>query len=60
MSEVEERLLEETDYDLEIKRSVEFSEACKNIPNVVFPAYYPDLSSKRIITMDWLEGLHMK
>ncbi len=60
MTEVEERLLEETDYDLEITRSIEFSEACKNIPNVVFPAYYPDLSSKRIITMDWLEGLHMK
>lgn len=60
MTEVEERLLEETDYDLEIKRSIEFSEACKNIPNVVFPAYYPDLSSKRIITMDWLEGQHMK
>ena len=60
MTEVEERLLEETDYDLEIARSIEFSEACKNIPNVVFPAYYPDLSSKRIITMDWLEGQHMK
>ncbi len=60
MTEVEERLLEETDYDLEITRSIEFSEACKNIPNVVFPAYYPDLSSKRIITMDWLEGQHMK
>ena len=60
MTEVEERLLEETDYDLEITRSIEFSEACKNIPNVIFPAYYPDLSSKRIITMDWLEGQHMK
>ena len=60
MSEVEERLLEETDYDLEIKRSIEFSEACKNIPNLIFPTYYPDLSSKRIITMGWLEGLHMK
>ena len=60
MSEVEERLLEETDYYLEIKRSIEFSEACKNIPNLIFPTYFPDLSSKRIITMDWLEGLHMK
>ena len=60
MSEVEERLLEETDYDLEIKWSIEFSEACKNIPNLIFPTYFPDLSSKRIITMGWLEGLHMK
>jgi predicted unusual protein kinase regulating ubiquinone biosynthesis (AarF/ABC1/UbiB family) len=60
MSEVEDRLLEETDYDLEIKRSIEFSEACKNIPNLVFPTYFPDLSSKRIITMEWLDGMHMK
>lgn len=60
MSEVEDRLLEETDYDLEIKRSIEFSEACKNIPNLVFPTYFPELSSKRIITMEWLDGMHMK
>jgi len=60
MNEVEERLLEETDYDLEIKRSIEFSNACRNIDNLVFPTYYPDLSRKRIITMDWLEGQHMK
>ena len=60
MNEVEERLLEETDYDLEIRRSIEFSNACRNIDNVVFPTYYPDLSRKRIITMDWLEGQHMK
>lgn len=60
MAEVEERLLEETDYDLEIKRSVEFSEACRQIDNLVFPQYYPELSSSRIITMDWLEGKHMK
>ena len=60
MTEVEDRLLEETDYNLEIRRSIEFSEACKTIDNVVFPTYYPELSSKRIITMDWLEGQHMK
>ena len=60
MNEVEERLLEETDYDLEIRRSIEFSNACRNIDNLVFPTYYPDLSRKRIITMDWLEGQHMK
>jgi len=60
MTEVEDRLLEETDYDLEIKRSIKFSEACRDIANVVFPTYYPELSSKRIITMDWIEGQHMK
>jgi predicted unusual protein kinase regulating ubiquinone biosynthesis (AarF/ABC1/UbiB family) len=60
MREVEKRLLEETDYELEVRRSIEFSEACANLNNIVFPQYYPQLSSKRIITMDWLEGKHLR
>ncbi len=60
ISEVEERLLEETDYELEVKRSIEFSQACSKLNNVVFPTYYPKLSSAKIITMDWMEGLHLK
>jgi predicted unusual protein kinase regulating ubiquinone biosynthesis (AarF/ABC1/UbiB family) len=60
VSEVEERLLEETDYELEVRRSIQFSEACKNLDNVVFPTYYPELSGKRIITMDWIKGKHLK
>jgi predicted unusual protein kinase regulating ubiquinone biosynthesis (AarF/ABC1/UbiB family) len=27
---------------------------------LVFPTYYPELSSDKIITMDWLEGMHLK
>jgi len=60
INEVEERLLEETDYKLEVRRSIEFSEACRNLKNVVFPTYYPALSSDKIITMDWMEGRHLK
>jgi predicted unusual protein kinase regulating ubiquinone biosynthesis (AarF/ABC1/UbiB family) len=60
IKEVEERLLEETDYELEVRRSVKFSKACSNLKNVVFPTYYPKLSSNKIITMDWMEGLHLK
>lgn len=60
IKEVEERLLEETDYELEVKRSIEFSNACAHLENVVFPTYYPQLSGKKIITMDWIEGLHLK
>jgi predicted unusual protein kinase regulating ubiquinone biosynthesis (AarF/ABC1/UbiB family) len=58
--EVEERLLEETDYELEVRRSIEFSTACADLNHVVFPKYYPELSSKRIITMDWLDGKHLR
>lgn len=60
MGEVESKLLEETDYDLELRRSVEISEACAHIDGLVFPKYYKELSSKRILTMDWLDGLHLK
>lgn len=59
MTEVQEKLLEETDYELEIRRSLEISKACSHFPNIIFPNYYPELSSKKIITMDWMDGLHL-
>lgn len=58
--EIETKLLEETDYKLELRRSMELSALCAHIPNLVFPAYYPELSSERVITMDWLDGFHLK
>ncbi|MCA0133539.1 ABC1 kinase family protein [Winogradskyella alexanderae] len=57
--EVEAKLLEETNYLLEIKQSQEVLSACNHIPNIKFPNYYSDLSSEQIITMDWMEGIHL-
>ncbi len=57
--EVENKLLEETNYVLELKQSNEIAKACKNIPNLSFPNYYEDYSSDRILTMDWMEGIHL-
>ena len=57
--EVELKLLEETDYELEIKQGITISKACASIPNLRFPKYYPELSSKKTITMDWMEGEHL-
>jgi len=59
LKEVEERLLEETDYELELKRSVDLTEKCSHLKNTVFPKYYAEFSSKRVITMDWIEGQHL-
>lgn len=56
IKEVEFRMLEETDYTLELKRSIELSERTRHLNNTVFPKYYPEFSSQRILTMDWLEG----
>ena len=60
MNEVEERLTEETDYELELRRSVEIGEACSEIGDVIFPKYYPQYSAKKILTMDWIDGQHIK
>ncbi|CAL2102836.1 Ubiquinone biosynthesis monooxygenase UbiB [Tenacibaculum sp. 190130A14a] len=57
--EVEEKLLEETDYTLELKQSNEVAEACSHITNLKFPKYYKEYSSERILTMDWMDGIHL-
>ena len=57
--EVENKLIEETDYLLEVAQSKEITKACKVIPNIKFPQYYTELSSERIITMDWMTGNHL-
>lgn len=54
--EIEGKLLEETNYVLEVKQSMEITKACEKIPDIRFPKYYPELSNERIITMDWMEG----
>jgi predicted unusual protein kinase regulating ubiquinone biosynthesis (AarF/ABC1/UbiB family) len=56
IGEVESRLLEETDYTLELQRSMDLTTRCHAIPNLIFPKYYPEYSSEKILTMDWLEG----
>lgn len=60
MEEVECKLLEETDYELEVNRSISISLACEHIDGLFFPGYYKELSAPRVITMDWLEGKHIK
>ncbi|MBZ9779635.1 AarF/ABC1/UbiB kinase family protein [Psychroflexus sp. CAK8W] len=57
--EIEDKLVEETDYILEVEQSKRISEACGMIPNLKFPKYYENFSSERIITMDWMEGKHL-
>lgn len=57
--EVEDKLMEETDYNLELQQSKEITAACAHIPNLKFPEYYENLSSERILTMDWMQGEHL-
>jgi predicted unusual protein kinase regulating ubiquinone biosynthesis (AarF/ABC1/UbiB family) len=57
--EVEDKLIEETNYLLELNQSQEVVKACEKIENIIFPQYYPEYSSERIITMDWMNGIHL-
>lgn len=57
--EVEDKLIEETNYLLELEQSQEVVEACGKIDNILFPNYYPEFSSQKIITMDWMTGIHL-
>lgn len=57
--EVEGKLIEETNYVLEMKQGKEIAAACSHISNLLFPQYYEALSSSRIITMDYMHGKHL-
>jgi predicted unusual protein kinase regulating ubiquinone biosynthesis (AarF/ABC1/UbiB family) len=56
IQEVETRLLEETNYTLELERSKAISTHCAGIDNLKFPRYHAEWSSPKVLTMDWLEG----
>ncbi|GEQ86975.1 ABC transporter [Patiriisocius marinistellae] len=58
-NEVENKLIEETDYVLELEQSEEVAKACTHISNLHFPVYYPEYCSDQIITMDWMKGIHL-
>ncbi len=57
MDEVKNTLLDETDYEKELENGRWMKEKCAPISNLFIPNYYPELSNKRILTMDWVEGL---
>jgi len=57
--EVEDKLLEETDYLQELVNSEYVSNAAKKIPNLKFPKYYKKWTTSKTLTMDWMEGVHL-
>ncbi|MHA8049783.1 ABC1 kinase family protein [Aquirufa sp. ROCK-SH2] len=60
MAEVQDKLMEETNYVQEMKYAQDITAACSHLDGLVFPNYYPEYSSNKILCMDWLEGMHLK
>lgn len=56
LEEVEQKLLEETNYNKELENSNRIIVGCKNIEGIVFPEFNEALSSDRVITMTWIHG----
>jgi predicted unusual protein kinase regulating ubiquinone biosynthesis (AarF/ABC1/UbiB family) len=56
IEEVEMRMMEETDYLLELQRSISLSKKTQHLDNIIFPQYYPEFSSQKVLVMDWIEG----
>lgn len=59
MGEVEEMMIAETDYLGELERGERIAKACAGLANLFFPTYHRELSSERILTMDFLPGVHL-
>ena len=57
--EVKTKLLEETNYINELEQGREISEKCIGLNNIIFPEFFPELSTGKIITMEWMEGEHI-
>ncbi len=56
-TEIHDRLYEELDYILEAKNLEQFRSIFLNqFDFVIVPKIYPELSTKRLLTMEWIEG----
>lgn len=57
LDEVKARLIEETDYELEWRRGTDLAARTIGEVPVRVPRYYPELSTRRILTMEWVDGI---
>jgi len=57
VDELRARMLEELDYHLEARNQTEFAEFYAGHPFVRIPAVVPELSARRVLTSEWVEGL---
>mgnify|MGYP001570233842 CR=1 FL=1 len=58
LDEVKEVLLQETDYLREGAAMDEFRGYFADVPPVVIPRYFPEHSTKRILTTEFMRGVH--
>ncbi len=55
-AEISDRLREELDYEREANAMALFARMLKDVDGVRVPTVHPELSTKRLLTMDWVDG----
>jgi predicted unusual protein kinase regulating ubiquinone biosynthesis (AarF/ABC1/UbiB family) len=55
-SEIGARLREELDYKREAKHAALYKEMLSDVPQIRVPRSWPELSTMRLLSLDWLEG----
>lgn len=58
--EIKKYIIMELDYVQEIDNLRAFKEVYRDHPDIVIPEPYPEFSSRRVLTMEFLEGYRMK
>ncbi len=59
LNEIKDRLIEETDYVREREMSELLIAQSQDLPFTHFPSYREELSSDRILTMSWIDGVQL-
>ena len=59
LKEISARLREELDYDLEARHTRLYGIIFRNDPLIRVPEIVPELSTRRLLTMTWMEGMRL-
>ncbi|MGF9757183.1 AarF/UbiB family protein [Microvirga sp. 0TCS3.31] len=54
--EIGERVREELDYEREAKHAALYAQTLSDVGEVLVPRVHPELSTKRLLSLQWLEG----
>jgi ubiquinone biosynthesis protein len=58
--EFADRLREELDFRLEARNAGEIAASLRDLPEVCIPAVHQDLSSARVLVIEWLDGVSVR
>ena len=57
VDELRERMADELDYRLEAELQADFAERYRDHPFIKIPQVFPELSTRRVLTSEWVDGM---